>query len=557
MVLSPETLNVRLEGSGYGLSARRLWDHTEFGQINVFPQSIQQKPWQNDPECFIDVVGMYATDLCLLGSTLRDWKNGRDVSYSYAEGASPDRCQLDSPHVVAFIKSVALHLEQVAQRLATRVQHVDFLPPGTANDRFGSPYLYSALDRLLQDMGKATATAKQWEGTIRNLEKKGLRSGELKQSGLLPYLETLATPNTKVSVHLLSQVIDYSLLRLSVFPVVGYAEKQLNFVPATERNCKSVGKRRKPLPGQERHVVEIDPVLGYRIEEVEHQALWGTDRHWLATSHDGRMLEDADHKILFPTPYYAALASKKDAKRRFPKRVALGQWSEHAWTGGTDYREWLVTMPFYPHSYFSPHFKVRNVLSHIRCDMRDGPDGERVLLIHEVQSDWAKDTRDAIGIADADPEHAQFPPFWREWSSLTMKLVLLHAAHQGADGLAWTKGSHQILRYEGFGAKGLAQLYDQILPREVNRLVKPFGISCAELGVFVPENFSIKQSEAGYEVRTVGRAASTLLGTATTLEEARRFVPDGGHELLYDVHGVRLSAAVRQAILTTGFPAWG
>ena len=557
MVLGPETLNVRLEGSCLGLSACRLWDHTEFGQINVFLHSIRQKPGRNDPTCFIDVVGMYATDLCLLGCTLLDWKNGRDVAYRYAHGESPDRNLLDSPQVLAFIKSVALHLEAVAQRQATRVQHGEFLPPATAKDRFGVPHLYSALYGFLQDTGKAVADARQWEGRIRNFEKKGLRSGELKQSGLLPYLQTLPTPNTKASVQELLQVIDYSLLRLSVIPVLGYAERQLNFVPASERNSKLATKGRKPQAGQERLVVEIDPILGYRIEEVKHQTLWGMDRHWLAMSHDGRMLEDEDNQILFPTPCYAALASKKDAKRRFPKRVALGEWSDHAWTGGTDYREWLVTMPFFPYSYFSPHFNVRNVMAHIRCDIRDGPEGERVLLVHEVQSDWAKSTRDAIGMLEADPDHEQFPPFWREWLSLTMKLVLLHAAHQGADGVAWTKGSHQVLRYEGFGARGLAQLYDQILPREVNRLVKPFGILCEELGVFVPENFSIKQSETGYEVRTVGRAPSTLLGTAATLEEARRFVPDGGHELLYDVHGVRLSAAVRQAILTNGFPAWG
>ena len=70
-------------------------------------------------------------------------------------------------------------------------------------------------------------------------------------------------------------------------------------------------------------------------------------------------------------------------------------------------------------------------------------------------------------------------------------------------------------------------------------------------------NFSIKQFEAGYEVYTAGRVLPTLLGTATILQEAGLFVPDSGHELLYDVYGVRLSAAVRQAILTAGFSFWG
>ena len=85
-------------------------------------------------------------------------------------------------------------------------------------------------------------------------------------------------------------------------------------------------------------------------------------------------------------------------------------------------------------------------------------------------------------------------------------------------------------------------------------MIKPFGGVCETLGVFVPTNFSIMQTENGYEVYT---PENELLGTAPTLEDARQFVPDEGHELLYEVHGVRLSAEMRRVVLTAGFPAWG
>ena len=137
---------------------------------------------------------------------------------------------------------------------------------------------------------------------------------------------------------------------------------------------------------------------------------------------------------------------------------------------------------------------------------------------------------------------------------MAMKLVLLHAVHQGLDAVAWTRGAHQVFRYKGLGAKGLNELYDHTLPREVNRIMKPFGGACEPLGVFVPTNFSIQQIEGGYEVVSPD---GEFLGAATTLEDARQFVPDQGHELLYDVHGVRLSGAVCKAILENGFPAWG
>ena len=44
---------------------------------------------------------------------------------------------------------------------------------------------------------------------------------------------------------------------------------------------------------------------------------------------------------------------------------------------------------------------------------------------------------------------------------------------------------------------------------------------------------------------------------APALEAARQFVPDQGHELLYEVHGVRLSDAVCKALLEQGLSAWG
>lgn len=68
-----------------------------------------------------------------------------------------------------------------------------------------------------------------------------------------------------------------------------------------------------------------------------------------------------------------------------------------------------------------------------------------------------------------------------------------------------------MTRWKGLGEAGLIELYDRTLPREVNRMVKPLGGSCEELGVYVPTNFSIKQTENGYEVYSIEHV---LLGVA-------------------------------------------
>lgn len=204
--------------------------------------------------------------------------------------------------------------------------------------------------------------------------------------------------------------------------------------------------------------------------------------------------------------------------------------------------------------FFSSHFVVRNILAHVRCDIREGADGLRVLLLHEVQSDWAQIARRAISHGDIAANDPACPPFLKEWPALALKLMLLHAANERLDAVAWTQGAHQAARYKGLGATGLAKLYDSTLPSEANRMMKAMGGVCETLGVFVPTNFSIRQTENGYEVYT---AENELLATMPTMEDAKQFLPDGAHELLYEVHGVRIPPAVRRNMLDLGFPAWG
>jgi hypothetical protein len=407
--------------------------------------------------------------------------------------------------------------------------------------------------RLLS-MANTRATTEQWLNTIESFRKKGQRAEELERSGLRSKLQEQDQDNSRVHGSAIAALCDFELLRMSVIPVVRDAQRQLHFTAAPARKLTKPKELRQVQQGQRRAVTQFDPVLGYRLEKVEHQTLWGEDAHWQAVTHKGHAIGDPMKNALHSTIELAALAASGHAQQHFPKRTAIGRWNHIAWSGGEEYREWLVTLPYFHASYFSSHFDVRNVLLHVRCDIRQGDEGERVLLLQEVQSDWAQNVRREIACGDMEPEADDCPPFVKEWPALAMKLMLLHAVNRGLHAVAWTRGAHQAFRYKGLGANGLAELYDKTLPREVNRMMKPFGVACERIGVFVPTNFSIRESEAGYEVFA---AANQLLGTARTLEDARELVPDGGHELLYEVHGVRLADTVRESILKTGFPAWG
>ena len=552
--LSNLYLEIQFTNSDFGLSACRLWEHTELGQINVFSRSISARNELNLPASFIDVIEFTGETFTLLGLTLEDLFTGN----------IPENFELKKFDVVLnlagttecteFASVVARHLDLCSRRQALRNQHHQFLPTAKTSDVFGIPYVHSKLHRLLLGMGNSKALAGQWLKTIDNFQKKGLRLEELERAGLASELMAWDDENVQVSALMLLSQCDFDKLRFSVIPVVQNAKSQLRFVSAPERALKKTKIVNKVQTGQTRSVSGFDPVLGYRIEHVEHQTLWGDDSHWQAVTNDGQVVRNINNEVLFQSQELATTLASSHAKLKFPKRLVLGQFGKYAWTGGKEYREWLITLPYYPASYLSGHFEVRNVLAHIRCDLREGADGERILMLQEVQSDWAQQARRALRDADAEFSYQMAPPFMKEWPALVMKLVLLHAAYEEFDAVTWTKGAHQVLRYKGLGAVGLKELYDHTLPREVNGLMKPFGGLCETLGVFVPTNFGIKQTEKGYEVYS---PEHELLGIAPRLEDARQYVPDGAHELLYEVHGVKLSKEIRKSVLIAGFSAWG
>lgn len=554
MNFDQNTLDMQFRQSDYGLSARRLWEHTELGQVNVFGLAISARPELNDAAAFIDIIRFDGDAFMLTGLTLAALRAGRIPADSSLHGNAALIELTHAEDAATFVRAVARHLDLCSRRQAVRNQHQQFLPSAHANDVFDVPLLFSTIQRLLRSLTKSKARAEQWRKTIENFHKRGLRVEEFERSNLPDALAVIDDDGGQISAGELANLCDFSALRLSVIPVINDARRQLKFSRAPERALKKTKKVPKAQTGQTRSVAGFDPVLGYRIEQVEHQTLWGPESHWQAVMHDGEVIRNPMKQALFPARETAAALAASHAKLNFPKRVALGCFSSYAWTGGEAYREWLITLPHYPASYLAGHFKIRNVLVHVRCDVREGADGKRVLLLQEVQSDWAQDARRAIACGEMDPGDDECPPFLKEWPALAMKLVLLHAAHQRLDAVAWTRGAHQVSRYKGLGAAGLNELYDRTLPREVNRILKPFGCACETLGVFVPTNFSIKQTENGYEVVS---PEGDFLGMAHTLEDARQFIPDRGHELLYDVHGVRLSDAVCKALLEQGFPAWG
>ena len=138
----------------------------------------------------------------------------------------------------------------------------------------------------------------------------------------------------------------------------------------------------------------------------------------------------------------------------------------------------------------SGHWNEPNVLASIRFNDRTGPNGERILFLEEVQSDWHQKGRKegyrGEAISDALKKYQELPrdpstwsgdnlreaglsiqeisnvmdhfneqpygipaaPFSKTWPELAMKRMIRYAAENGYDKLAWTTGEMQAKRYD-------------------------------------------------------------------------------------------------------------
>lgn len=163
--------------------------------------------------------------------------------------------------------------------------------------------------------------------------------------------------------------------------------------------------------------------------------------------------------------------------------------------GGENYREARLILPASEDemTYQSKHWDEPNVIAHIRMNERVDDQGNRVLFIEEIQSDWHQEGRkkgygkpgkpkwrvynpvegtheiftkeeDAqafkkemmksgwgggeMKITKLYPQTIPDAPFKTSWPLLAFKRMIRYAAEHGFDKIAWTTGDIQVERYD-------------------------------------------------------------------------------------------------------------
>ena len=164
----------------------------------------------------------------------------------------------------------------------------------------------------------------------------------------------------------------------------------------------------------------------------------------------------------------------------------------------------------------SDHWPDQNVLAHVRMSDRTGPNGEKLLHVEELQSDWGQEGRKS-GFHNPKKPYEAFDPKtgtplanfetieeaekfvmnhpngrfldWGKaqgpakgpyvtntqgWTDLALKRVMKEAAEGGYDGVVFTPGAEQAKRYPGTSEEGMQGYYDKIIPTQLSKLAKQY-----------------------------------------------------------------------------------
>ena len=447
--------------------------------------------------------------------------------------------------------------------------------------------LYSALQRQLAKCGQTKCHRQQWMGVIRNLQKKGVSQAEIDGSEIMAFLEHVA-PTSIVHINeLISFIDDLAMCELVLqrrttnqFAPSSHYEKQP--IPTT---CPAVELRNRRR--EIRFIAYKERSFGFciwRHHEVD-TGLFERLRYWsFSVPHGLKHLPLFSNEKQFST-LAAAMAYGRELITRMAQRLAkegfvgpaksANQFTRYALPDGARYTEWLITAPNLPAEYWGPHFGIKNLVAHVRTTERMSPDGLRILVLEEIQSDWNQELRKAIQKAkrlkpsngDLRPNPTHFDdfealpmnPYYHHWLDAALRMMLLLAVNQGCAGVAWLPGRIHAERFYAANEDGFHEFYDEIVPTAVKKLAKRWDAihSTVQLPT-LSRHYGLRIGSAAKKWRVVNLASRQQIGEEFfSWDKAEAFRQTNEVRVLETVSCLFLSTEMQRDIRENGLPCFG
>jgi len=419
--------------------------------------------------------------------------------------------------------------------------------------------LYSRFRQRLQALPLRRAKVEQWRRTLLNMRREGIRQEEITWSGVLDFLARKPADLT-LEKEVVLGAMDFSAIRPRL-------SNELQCDHGCRLSLKEAAQRipayQLQLAGYEVNDDDVGVVRKYSSHNYRIGRIWphgrslaaAVGKHWFALGPYGQAIicKESTGQDLFATQQEAELAANRHALRNHRLRCDLTYSARYEYmtlSGGEDYREWLVTLPDYHRSHFNGHFYERNILLHIRSKIRRSLCGRQVLFMEELQSDWhqaSAQSRQRVGVPPA--------PFRKEWASLALKLMLHHVVEEELDGIAWADAAVHALRYDR-AMVPLQRLYDDEIPRRLNRLAAPWGcrVEHGEFATLQPWLHAERSKDAW---RVKGGAGKFATRARYNKEQAVAMIARHSKAVRLSLPMLILTESMREHIAGHGLPLFG
>lgn len=423
-------------------------------------------------------------------------------------------------------------------------------------------HLYSLLGKQINKLAQQQASAAQWLATLNNLQKQGIRQEELEWSGCIQYLKELSA-DACVDKDEILQCLGNNRLSLELTTeLLKTKDGNLNFQEVAVR-MPHQAVRRAALKLDENCLCILryqDQQNHYRIGVIKtlhsdhHMAL---NRYWFALDPYGRVIHSPSAERYYSSSYDAIRAANQHAK----DNGILGgyrfndQYGHLTLYGGDDYREWKLSLPGYQRSFFGPHYLDHNVLIHIRTTTRQDINGNKLLFIEEIQSDWHQQGKQ-YGYDNNPWGTIANAPFKKEWLLLAVKLMLIRASQNGYDAIAWPAGVIQEHRY-GKPLTTIRRRYDRDIPRALNRLLRPLNTAVSNSQIETCEPWlNLIREDNKWRIEDYKGKFRTR-PKYEHREQALDVIYCHSRKVNMDVSALFLNAALRKEITQNGLPLFG
>ncbi len=464
-------------------------------------------------------------------------------------------------------RSLLTWLEQPAQRRKIEASR-NRLPSAhkrlSAIAQVDHAHLYSRLQRRIERLPLQRASPQQWRATLLNLRRQGIAEEEITWSGILSRLSELADAHQWISKAQVLACIDFS----PIFPEL-----------CTEMVWGNTGNLCfKEVASLLSHQTYFHDLLGLEAEYL--LVLRFVDQRYRFRICAARPIGDSPHKQhakkwfaldpcgrVIPNPQDGTrFFNDSDAARHSANQHAKDYWNittgncyftryEHlSLLEGENYREWLVILPDFQKTFYGSHFEERNVLAHVRSTDRHDQEGRRLLFIEELQSDWHTMGR-KYGYDNRCGGHIPHAPFKNSWVSLACKKLLRYACEHGYDGLAWTPASVHESRYVR-AIQALRRIYDQQLPRTLNRLGRHFDAQVRHTSINTKHPW-LKLTQNGSKWQVTDGQGTFTTKPRYTRTEALALLARHSKQVTLDVPFFHITTAMRAQILNDGLPMFG